>query len=87
MHLKMSSEMSIMVADKRKIRGAIMDRLICTEAIIDKVTDLRHRLHACPEVSGEEVKTKAMLQAFLKEHTSLELYPCGKGFYAAHPGV
>ena len=61
-----------------------MDKLVCTDAIIDKVTDLRHRLHACPEVSGGEVKTKVMLQAFLQEHTSLELHPCGAGFYAAH---
>ena len=45
---------------------------------------LRHALHACPEVSGKEEKTKAMLMDFLKTHTTMELYPCGDGFYAAH---
>ena len=45
---------------------------------------LRHALHACPEVSGKEEKTKAMLMDFLKTHTTMELYSCGDGFYAAH---
>ena len=45
---------------------------------------LRHALHQCPEVSGQEVKTKALLQQFLRENTTLELHPCGEGFYAAH---
>ena len=48
------------------------------------ILDLRQQLHQCPEVSGQEVQTKALLQKFLREHTSLELHPCGEGFYAAH---
>ena len=48
------------------------------------VIQLRHKLHDIAEISGEEVRTKQALQDFLREHTSLELYPCGDGFYAAH---
>ena len=48
------------------------------------ILDLRRQLHQCPEVSGQEVQTKALLQKFLREHTSLELHPCGEGFYCSH---
>lgn len=49
-----------------------------------QITELRHRLHECAELSGMELRTKEMLETFLRTHTSLELYPCGQGFYAAH---
>ena len=52
--------------------------------MMDKIIKLRHDLHNCAEISGKEEKTKALLMDFLKEHTTLELHPCGKGFYAAH---
>lgn len=52
--------------------------------ILKKITELRKSLHNCAEISGKEEKTKALLMGFLKEHTTLELYPCGEGFYAAH---
>ena len=55
-----------------------------TEEQRSLILNLRRELHRCPEVSGQEVKTKALLQKFLREHTSLELLPCGEGFYAAH---
>ena len=45
---------------------------------------LRQTLHHCPERSGQEDKTRAMLMDFLAGHTTLELRPCGAGFYAAH---
>lgn len=45
---------------------------------------LRAQLHACPEVSGRERKTKSALLRFLSAHTSLELRDCGSWFYAAH---
>lgn len=45
---------------------------------------LRRALHSCPERSGEEKRTRAMLMGFLAEHTTLEQRPCGTGFYAAH---
>ena len=52
--------------------------------MLQTMIDLRHALHACAELSGREIRTKALLQSFLKEHTCMELYPCGDGFYAAH---
>jgi len=52
--------------------------------ILQQIQQLRRALHACPELSGREQRTKAALQTFLKEHTSLTLHPCGEGFYAAH---
>lgn len=45
---------------------------------------LRLALHNCPERPGQEERTRAALTDFLAEHTTLELYPCGAGFYAAH---
>ena len=50
----------------------------------DTILLLRHALHACPEISGKEEKTKTILMDFLKTHTTMELHPCGDGFYAAH---
>lgn len=48
------------------------------------IQKLRRALHAVPERSGAEVKTRALLMEFLRTHTTLELHPCGDGFYAAH---
>jgi len=48
------------------------------------ISGLYARLHACPEVSGQEVRTRAVLEDFLRRHTTLELADCGAGFYAAH---
>ena len=47
------------------------------------IVNLRQKLHQCPEISGQEARTKALLQEFLRAHTSLEILPCGEGFYAA----
>ena len=52
--------------------------------MIDIIMQLRHHLHNCAEISGKEEKTKALLMRFLKNYTTLELHPCGEGFYAAH---
>lgn len=43
---------------------------------------LRHALHAHPERSNQETWTCATLVAFLKEHTTLEIVPQGRWFYA-----
>lgn len=51
---------------------------------IPVITELRHELAAIAEISGQEVKTRKLLTSFLQEHTSLEIRPCGNGFYAAH---
>ena len=52
--------------------------------IENQIKELRHRLHTCPEISGQERKTKAALKQFLEESTNLELHDCGEGFYAAY---
>jgi len=52
--------------------------------MIRLIKQLRKELHNCAEISGKEEKTKALLMDFLKNHTTLELNPCGEGFYAAH---
>lgn len=52
--------------------------------ISEKVKAFRHQLHQCPEVSGHEVRTRKLIQEFLRSHTSLEICECNTGFYAAH---
>ena len=52
--------------------------------ILKKIIQLRKELHNCAEISGREEITKALLMDFLKKNTTLELIPCGEGFYAAH---
>ena len=54
-----------------------MDKDILKTAVV-----LRHRLHRCAELSGQEKQTKAMLIDFLRTHTSLELHDMGAWFYA-----
>ncbi len=59
----------------------------------DLAIALRKRLHEIPERSGAECQTRAMLIAFLKSHTTLEVKDMGTWLYAAHregdglPGV
>lgn len=46
---------------------------------------LRHELHAHPELSNQESWTKAHLIGFLREHTkNLEIVDMGRWFYAAY---
>lgn len=52
--------------------------------LLTQVVELRRALHACPEPSGHESRTMALLKQFLTEHTSMEIHDCGPGFYAAH---
>lgn len=47
--------------------------------------DLRHELHAHPELSNEETWTKARLQRFIEENTkNLEIIDKGNWFYAKY---
>ena len=46
--------------------------------------ELRHQLHAHPELSGSEGETKRQLMEFLRAHTSLELVDRGAWFYAVY---
>ncbi|MCD8020395.1 MAG: M20/M25/M40 family metallo-hydrolase [Clostridiales bacterium] len=45
---------------------------------------LRAHLHQIPELSGEEMKTKALLLHFLRKYTDLDITDMGSWFYAAH---
>ena len=54
--------------------------------ILRLVMELRHELHAHPELSGHETQTKLRLQHFLRSHTTLEITDCGAWFYARKPG-
>lgn len=56
-----------------------MKREILTTAI-----ELRHQLHAHPELSMQETWTKAHLMNFLKTHTKLEIVDRGRWFYAVY---
>ena len=49
-----------------------------------KITDLRHDLHAHPELSGEETETKKRLMAFIRENTKLKVVDQGRWFYALY---
>lgn len=46
--------------------------------------ELRHALHAHPELSNEEVWTRNTLMAFLKKHTKLDVIDRGDWFYALY---
>lgn len=45
---------------------------------------LRHELHAHPELSNQEAWTKQHLIEFLKTHTNLEVVDKGRWFYAVY---
>ncbi len=50
------------------------------------ITDLRHTLHRCPELSLAERGTMERLKGFLREHTSLQVVEEDGWFYAVKPG-
>lgn len=53
--------------------------------IMELAVELRHQLHAHPEVSGKEAWTRAHLMGFLREHApSLEIVDRGAWFYALY---
>ena len=51
---------------------------------LEKIVELRHALHACPERSGCEARTMATLRAFLEENTSLRVEDMGGWLLATH---
>lgn len=51
---------------------------------LDKIILLRHELHANPELSMHEAKTKQTLMNFLRINTGLEIVDCGNWFYAVY---
>ena len=51
---------------------------------VELVTELRHELHAHPELSNHEVWTRRRLIDFLHAHTrNLEIIDEGKGYFYA----
>lgn len=55
---------------------------------LEQLVELRHYLHAHPEISRQEVKTSAYMQQYLKDHaTPDEIIPlAGAGFAAVYNG-
>ncbi|MCI8453265.1 MAG: amidohydrolase [Lachnospiraceae bacterium] len=53
--------------------------------IVEKITRLRHELHADPELSMQERRTKQRLMEFIKDNTALSVVDCGLWFYAYYP--
>ena len=53
---------------------------------LEKIIELRHRLHKYPELSGKETETIRMLSEFLRENTSLEIIRRDGWFYAVKNG-
>ena len=51
---------------------------------LNQITLLRRQLHNCAEISGQELQTRRLLMEFLWQNTTMELFPCGEGFYAVH---
>ena len=50
----------------------------------DLAVKLRHELHEHPELSNQEVWTKARLIEFLQDHSKLEIVDRGRWFYAVY---
>lgn len=48
------------------------------------IANLRHTLHAHPELSGEETETKKRLMDFIRQHTHLKVVDRGRWFYALY---
>ncbi|MBR6089530.1 MAG: amidohydrolase [Anaerolineaceae bacterium] len=53
---------------------------------LEKIIELRHRLHRHPELSGNETETIRILSTFLRENTSLEVISRNGWFYAVKNG-
>ena len=48
------------------------------------IRQLRHTLHAHPELSGQEAETKTLLMDFIHEYTNLAVKDMGSWFYAVY---
>ena len=48
------------------------------------IANLRHTLHAHPELSGQETETKKRLMDFIRQHTHLKVVDRGRWFYALY---
>ena len=59
-----------------------MDEMLKTDRNL--IVELRHTLHAHPELSGKENHTKLLLMNFIREHTGLSVTDMGRWFYAVY---
>ena len=50
--------------------------------ILERIISLRHQLHACPELSMKEKRTKQIVEGFLQANASFKVVDCGNWFYA-----
>lgn len=51
---------------------------------VRQITAARHSLSALAELSGQELRTRAYLKEFLREHSSLQIVDRGAWLYAKH---
>lgn len=61
-----------------------MDTTLVSQSDWEAILELRHTLHAHPELSGEEQETKKRLMDFISHHTHLQLVDRGSWFYALY---
>lgn len=61
-----------------------MDTTLFSQSDWEAILELRHTLHAHPELSGEEQETKKRLMDFIRHHTHLQLVDRGSWFYALY---
>lgn len=61
-----------------------MDSKLLPQSDWNSILNLRHTLHAHPELSGEETETKKRLMDFIQQHTHLKVVDQGRWFYALY---
>lgn len=61
-----------------------MDSKLLPQSDWNSILNLRHTLHAHPELSGEETETKKRLMDFIQQHTHLKVVDRGRWFYALY---
>ena len=61
-----------------------MDTTLFSQSDWEAILELRHTLHANPELSGEEQETKKRLMDFISHHTHLQLVDRDSWFYALY---
>lgn len=67
-------------------RSTEMKEYIMNQNHLALITELRHQLHAHPELSLQESDTRQFLMEFIKKHTTLEVVDRGSWFYAYYQG-
>ncbi|MBO4384361.1 MAG: lipoate--protein ligase [Clostridia bacterium] len=73
-------------AAARELAGYIREKgeAMLTEKEKELIISARRALHAAPELSGRETRTKEYLISFIKKNTSLAVHDMGAWFYAKY---